>query len=200
MTDGLVRGLNLEWQDWWHRIVINCFAYQRFVNMIEGCVHCTAVRAEYRGLTSRITRQSSQATQPSIHGRPSVRDGWDDMLYWVNLSPASCLSLPETLPTVKARSVCDLQGMFRAIMPVEDTCCRVYVALSMTTAILGGTNSTGMHHAAAMTFRLPSCIVLTRTVGPWLIRRLACLRSTVQRIGIGFGSTVLNRRKIRGRR
>jgi hypothetical protein len=43
----------------------------------------------------------------------------------------------------------------------------------MTMAMRGGVNSTGMLHAAAITLLRPPCALVTSTVGPWLIRRLA---------------------------
>ena len=42
----------------------------------------------------------------------------------------------------------------------------------------GGVNSTGMLHAAAMMLRRPAWAVVTSTVGPWLMRRLAWWSST----------------------
>jgi len=54
----------------------------------------------------------------------------------------------------------------------------VYVLLSITTAMPGGVNSTGIDQAAAITLRRSPCFVLTRTVGPWLTRRLAWRSST----------------------
>src|SRR5438552_1667507 len=45
-------------------------------------------------------------------------------------------------------------------------------------AMRGGVNSTGIDHAAAMTLRRAPAALVTSTVGPWLIRRLACSRAT----------------------
>ena len=64
--------------------------------------------------------------------------------------------------------------------PLSLTSSRVKVRLSITIAMRGGVNSTGIDQAAAITLRrLPSALrLVTRTVGPWLTRRLACSRAT----------------------
>ena len=65
-------------------------------------------------------------------------------------------------------------------VPLSFTSSRVKVFLSMTMAMRGGVNSTGIDHAAAMLLRrVPSRLrLVTSTVGPWLMRRLACSRAT----------------------
>jgi hypothetical protein len=58
------------------------------------------------------------------------------------------------------------------------TSSRVKVFLSITTAMRGGVNSTGMLQAAAITLRCPPWALVISTVGPWLRRRLACSSAT----------------------
>src|SRR6187431_3079280 len=62
--------------------------------------------------------------------------------------------------------------------PLAAISSRVKVFLSITTAMRGGVNSTGIDQAAAITLRRPPCALVTSTVGPWLTRRLACSRAT----------------------
>jgi hypothetical protein len=62
--------------------------------------------------------------------------------------------------------------------PLATTSSRVNVCLSMTTAIRGGVNSTGIDQAAAITLRRAPSALVTSTVGPWLTRRLACASAT----------------------
>ena len=45
-------------------------------------------------------------------------------------------------------------------------------------AFIAAVNSTGIDQAAAITLRREPSALVTRTVGPWLIRRLACSRAT----------------------
>jgi len=45
------------------------------------------------------------------------------------------------------------------------------VDLSITTDTLGGSKSSGMAHAAAITLATPAWAQDTRTVGPWFINR-----------------------------
>jgi len=82
------------------------------------------------------------------------------------------------LPTVYVRSASARPGMLSAKRPLASTMSRVKVFLSMTTAMRGGVNSTGIDHAAAITLRRPACSLLTSTVGPWLMSRLAWARLT----------------------
>jgi hypothetical protein len=49
--------------------------------------------------------------------------------------------------------------------PLAVTSPRVKVCLSMTTAMRGGVNSTGIDHAAAITLRRVPSALVTRTVG-----------------------------------
>jgi hypothetical protein len=68
--------------------------------------------------------------------------------------------------------------MHSAKAPLAMTSSRVKVLLSITTAMRGGVNSTGMDQAAAITLRRPPCALVTSTVGPWLIKRLAWCSAT----------------------
>lgn len=54
----------------------------------------------------------------------------------------------------------------------------------------GGVNSTGIDQAAAMMLRALPCALVTSTVGPWLISRLACSRATGLKWGLMVGVLV----------
>ena len=74
-------------------------------------------------------------------------------------------------------------GMQMANAPAASTSSRVCVCLSITMAMRGGVNSTGMDQAAAMTLRRPAWALVTSTVGPWFTRRLACSGATGWKCG-----------------
>jgi hypothetical protein len=63
-----------------------------------------------------------------------------------NLSP----SRPLQLPTAKVRSASAAPGMHTPKVPLAAISSRVKVHLSMTMAMRGGENSTGIDHAAAI--------------------------------------------------
>jgi hypothetical protein len=112
-------------------------------------------------------------------GSPSTGPAAAAMPWRANLS----CSRPLDWPTAKVRSTCDAPGSTMPKAPLAATSSRVKVCLSITIAMRGGVNSTGIDQAAAMTLRRPPCALVTSTVGPWLSRRLACARATGRKCG-----------------
>jgi hypothetical protein len=119
--------------------------------------------ASFRLCGSRISRHSSQAAQPdSISGTPSTGPVLATMPWRANLSTAR----PLLLPTAYVRSASPAPGKQSPKAPLAVISSLVKVRLSITTAMRGGVNSTGIDQAAAITLRWAPAALVTRTVGP----------------------------------
>jgi hypothetical protein len=97
-------------------------------------------------------------TLPSTSGMPRNGLSVNPMPYRANLPPdaPTASSMPLTEPTVQVRSVWARQGTFKARHPEASINSRFHVLLSMTTAMRGDVNSTGIDQAAAIMLRRPT--------------------------------------------
>jgi len=118
---------------------------------------------------SSMRRHSSQPTQASTRGALTTVAGIVRSPVAANLSP----SRPEREPTTSVSLAIAKLGMLITNSRDDSTKDRVSVLLSITTATLGGSKSSGITQEAAMTFCIVPCALLIRTTGPWLRRRYA---------------------------